>query len=334
MNYRTGGPRSFNTVKRSNREERLKRRRQCDQTLVSMFVVFLLLVLSAFILLVCNVAVGIHNRNQTAVQGEESLPEAPNSPVSYVESDRAYHYKDGELVVVNKDYSYLTNGELLVPNDLVELEADQSATYLVSNHKTQYLREFVIDPLKSFLKDFYDQTNVRLTIKDTYRDKDQQKLQGSSGVGFSEHHTGLVFSFDAVNQSELAKLTSMCHQYGFIQRYPTSESAATYVNDYEECFRYVGVAHATYIYNDNKSKSDGEKLCWEEYVEKLQKDHSYEKEHLTVDTNGDNVADYEIYYVKINDESGSAKIPVPVGMSYTVSGDNIGGVIVTVTLNS
>ena len=334
MNYRTGGPRSFNTVKRSNREERLKRRRQCDRTLVSIFVVFLLLVLSAFILLVCNVAVGIHDRNQTTEQSGETQPDAPNLPASYVESDRAYHYQDGELVVVNRDYSYMINGELIVPNDLAKLQTDPDGAYLVSNHKTQYLREFVIDPLKSFLKDFYDQTNVRLTIKDTYRDKDQQKLQGSSGVGYSEHHTGLVFAFDAVNQSELAKLTSMCHQYGFIQRYPTSESAETYVNDYEECFRYVGVAHATYIYNYNKSESDGEKLCWEEYVRELKEDHSFEKEHLTVDTNGDNVADYEIYYVKINDESGSAKIPVPVGMSYTVSGDNIGGVIVTVALNS
>ena len=334
MNYRTGGPRSFNTVKRSNREERLKRRRQCDQTLVSMFVVFLLLVLSAFILLVCNVAVGIHNRNQTAVQGEESLPEAPNSPVSYVESDKAYYYRDGELVVVNKDYSYLTNGELLVPNDLVELEADQNALYLVNDRHAQYLRSLVVEKLDAFMAKFYEQTHVRLTIKDTYRDKDQQKLQGNSGVGYSEHHTGLVFSFDEVNQGELAKLTSICHEYGFIQRYPTYDGSVTYVNNYEECFRYVGVAHATYIYNYNKGKLDTEKLCWEEYVEKLRTAHSYDKDHLTVDTNGDNVADYEIYYVSINDVSGSAKIPVPVGMSYTVSGDNIGGVIVTVTLNS
>ena len=334
MNYRTGGPRSFNTVKRSNREERLKRRRQCDRTLVSIIVVFLLLVLSAFILLVCNVAVGIHDRNNPTEQGGETLPDSPNLPSAYVESDRAYHYQDGELVVVNKQHAYMMNGELIAVNDLVELHADSNAAYLVSNHKTQYLREFVVEPLKLFLKDFYGQTNIRLTVKDTYRDKDQQKLQGSSGVGFSEHHTGLVFSFEEVNQSELAKLTSICHEYGFIQRYPTYEGGKTGINNYEECFRYVGVAHATYIYNYNKGKSDVEKLCWEEYVEKLQNDHSFEKEHLTVDTNGDNVADYEIYYVKINDESRSAKIPVPVGMSYTVSGDNIGGVIVTVTLNS
>jgi hypothetical protein len=53
-----------------------------------------------------------------------------------------------------------------------------------------------------------------------------------------------------------------------------------------------------------------------------------------VDVNGDNVADYEIYYVPKNETGDSVKIPVPVGMDYTASGDNIGGVIVTVTLNS
>ena len=243
-------------------------------------------------------------------------------------------YWDMDIYLKCSEKIGMMNGELIAVNDLVELHADSNAAYLVSNHKTQYLREFVVEPLKLFLKDFYGQTNIRLTVKDTYRDKDQQKLQGSSGVGFSEHHTGLLFSFGAVNQSELAKLTSICHEYGFIQRYPTYEGGKTGINNYEECFRYVGVAHATYIYNYNKGKSDVEKLCWEEYVEKLQNDHSFEKEHLTVDTNGDNVADYEIYYVKINDESRSAKIPVPVGMSYTVSGDNIVGVIVTVTLNS
>ena len=333
MNYRTGGPRSFNTVKRSNREERLKRRRQCDKTLVSIFVVFFLLVLSAFILLVCNVAVDIHNRNHPT-QEEPDSPNAPNLPTAYVESDKAYHYREGELVVVNKDYSYLTQGDLIVPDDLMDLQADNGSPYLVSNHKVQSLRMIVFEPLKAFLSEFYDQTHVRLTVYDTYRDKDQQLLQGSSGVGYSEHHTGLVFSFEAVNQSELAKLTSMCYRYGFIQRYPMHESGVTYVNNYEECFRYVGVAHATYIYNYNKNKPDAERLCWEDYVAKLKNDHTYEKGHLTVDTNGDNVADYEIYYVPISDASGAAKIPVPVGMSYTVSGDNIGGVIVTVTLNS
>ena len=187
------------------------------------------------------------------------------------------------------------------------------------------------------MNEFYRQTGETLTVKDTYRDKDQQAALGAQAmpVGHSEYHTGLVLEFDTLSVAETAKLTSICHQYGFIQRYPANNGDKTGVTySYPECFRYVGVAHATYIYNYNKGKSDAEKLCWEEYVEKLRTAHSYDKDHLTVDTNGDNVADYEIYYVSINDVSGSAKIPVPVGMSYTVSGDNIGGVIVTVTLNS
>ena len=332
MNYRTGGPRSFNTVKRSNRAERRRRLRQCDQTLVSIFVILLLLIVSAFILLVCDVAVEFQNRNQATEEGV-LIPDAPNLPASYIESSEMYHYRMGELVVVNGNHSYLMNGELIVPTDLKELKS--STTYKVSDQKKQYLSLFVVEKLDALLTAFYQQTGgVQLTVYDTYRDKDQQKQQGSLGEGYSEHHTGLAVRFKDPNPSELAVLNGICYQYGFIQRYPTSESTETYVNDYEECFRYVGVAHATYIYNYNKSESDGEKLCWEEYVRELKEDHSFEKEHLTVDTNGDNVADYEIYYVKINDESGSAKIPVPVGMSYTVSGDNIGGVIVTVALNS
>ena len=39
---------------------------------------------------------------------------------------------------------------------------------------------------------------------------------------------------------------------------------------------------------------------------------------------------YEIYYVKAADGE-TTEVPVPVDCDYTVSGDNIGGFIVTIT---
>ena len=340
MNHRSSGPRSFNTVKRSNREERLKRRRQCDQTLASIAVVFFLLILSAFILLVCNVAVGIHNRNQ-ATEGEGALPDAPNLPeVTY--DDSTQDYRKGELVVVNGNHAYTfaeNDADKLVELSVYRQLVDGKNPYQISTHKSQRLQEIAAEKLSQLLTAYYQQTGNVLWVYDTYRTADDQsRIEATSGVpaGKSEHHTGLVFSLSEVSSTIKMKLDDhealfrMCHQYGFIQRYPSGKGDRTGVNNYEECLRYVGVAHATYIYNNG--------LCLEEYVEMLRKNHVSENgtdgKHLLIDTDNDGTANYAVYYVPKNETGNLATVKVPKGMPYTVSGDNIGGVIVTITLNS
>ena len=154
-------------------------------------------------------------------------------------------------------------------------------------------------------------------------------------AGYSEHHTGLLVSLSESHSSynlrleDHSLLFEMCHEYGFIQRYPAGKSTLTGVSNYGECLRYVGVAHATYIYQNG--------LCLEEYVELIRKNHvsatGTDGKHLLIDTDQDGTANYAVYYVPKNDSSDLTSIPVPNGIESTVSGDNIGGFIVTVTLN-
>ena len=124
-------------------------------------------------------------------------------------------------------------------------------------------------------------------------------------------------------------LLEMGVRYGFVQRYPASKTGLTGISGYEECLRYVGVAHAAYMTKNN--------LCLEEYVELIRKNHvsaeGTDGKHLLVDTDGDGTANYAVYYVPKNESSDLTTIPVPVGVPYAVSGDNVGGFIVTVTLN-
>ena len=165
---------------------------------------------------------------------------------------------------------------------------------------------------------------------------EQTKISSSVAAGYSEHHTGLVFSLSLsknslnMEMSEYADFLEMCHLYGFIQRYPDGKSKLTGVSNYGECLRYVGVAHATYMAENG--------LCLEEYVDLLRKNHTSTKgtdgKHLAVDTNRDGTADYAVYYVPKNGSADLTTVYIPSGMSYTVSGDNMGGFIVTVTLNS
>ena len=107
------------------------------------------------------------------------------------------------------------------------------------------------------------------------------------------------------------------HKYGFIIRYPgdcknhTGEDSSKRVH-----FRYVGVEHATYIYDNN--------ICLDEYLELLREDHGFNNP-LTF-TAGDK--EYQVYYVKYS--GNPTQIPVLKDSNYSISGDNMNGFIVTV----
>lgn len=107
-------------------------------------------------------------------------------------------------------------------------------------------------------------------------------------------------------------------KYGFVVRYPEDKGDLTGVTEtYTKYFRYVGVAHATYM------KQTG--LCLEEYVEKLRTAEYTNKKPLVV-TGADGKV-YNVWCVTVN---GSTVIDVPANYSYTISGTNDGTVVVTV----
>ena len=70
-------------------------------------------------------------------------------------------------------------------------------------------------------------------------------------------------------------------------------------------------------------------LCLEEYVQLLKTSYSG-GEHLAI--TGTDGNQYEVYYVPASDTELTS-IKVPKDHSYTVSGDNAGGFIVTVNLS-
>ncbi len=94
------------------------------------------------------------------------------------------------------------------------------------------------------------------------------------------------------------------HEYGFVQ--------VSKAEGEEDIFRYVGVPHATYMKANN--------LTLFRYLEKLH-ETSYKKS-LKITAGGE---DYRVYYVAADDD-----VYVPDHGNYDLSGDNMGGYIVTV----
>lgn len=105
-------------------------------------------------------------------------------------------------------------------------------------------------------------------------------------------------------------------RYGFIERYPVDKPTMTGVAEYIGYFRYVGVAHATYMKAND--------LCLEEYLEFLTRYTS--KDRLTI--TGADGKTYEVYYCEVS--GSSATISCPTNYAYTLSGTNKGGVVVTI----
>jgi D-alanyl-D-alanine carboxypeptidase len=126
-----------------------------------------------------------------------------------------------------------------------------------------------------------------------------------------------------MRDNEYEWLEANCAKYGFVFRYDSSKSSSTGVSDEPNHLRYVGVAHATYMTEHN--------LCLEEYLELLRNSHSYEQSPLEIVAGDKN---YLVYYVAATTADGasftSISVPPATEGTYTISGDNMNGFIVTV----
>ncbi len=111
--------------------------------------------------------------------------------------------------------------------------------------------------------------------------------------------------------------------YGFILRYPEGKESFfddTITSNTTATFRYVGIPAATYITDNN--------LCLEEYLESVK---SYTIDNMLKVTNG--TTTYGMYYAAAN-PNGTTEISVPANEdTYEISGNNMDGFVVTVTLD-
>lgn len=239
-------------------------------------------------------------------------------------------YSKGTLLVVNtqtKIQVYPTDDQL------VKIYGENKSSSYKVNLASFRLKREALTALNAMMDVYFlETTDDSTTVTSAYRTEAEQAALTSSSVqaGYSEHHLALSVRLRRNKNSAVSNLPSdhwiyqNGHKYGFIQRYPEGKEALTLDDqDYFDCFRYVGIPHATYIYENG--------LCLEEYVTLL-KGYTYDGTHLTVTAGG---VSYEVYYVpatNLTDENGVTQLPVPESAEYSYSGNNTDGFIVTVTL--
>ena len=255
--------------------------------------------------------------------------------------------KCGELILVNKKHPFDFDAraalfETELPESIYQKKTD---SYYVKNINIS-LNKSAIEALNKLLDDFAAETGHKdIIIVDAFRSYETQQVvldakiaqygeeQGrliATEPGASEHHSGYAIDLSLyINSQQLDYdgtgdyewITQNCAKYGFVIRYPEGKTSITEI-DYEPWhLRYVGIAHAKYMTENN--------LCLEEYIEKLAL-YPIDSERLKIsDYDGNN---YEVYSVGV--PSDGAEVKVPKNKPYTLSGDNAGHIIVTVSENT
>lgn len=247
----------------------------------------------------------------------------------------------GPLILVNNEHMC----EFLENDRLVSVYDEKGEGYLVSD-TTVRVQKSIMAPLNEMMRDFQRLTGYQeVMVASGYRSKEHQAriFQNSAmqeGLtraetwiarpGGSEHHTGYVVDFNLYTNQGLSLdydgtgecrwINTNCQEYGFVVRYPMDKTSVTGI-DYEPWhFRYVGKPHAIFMTEQN--------LCLEEYIDAL-RSYPFDGGHLQVQ-DGDGVT-YEIYYVPAA-EQGETGVPVPLDRDYEISGNNVDGFVITVTL--
>jgi D-alanyl-D-alanine carboxypeptidase len=188
------------------------------------------------------------------------------------------------------------------------------------------LHETALSAVDELFKEAREANTGTYYVGSGFRDFNEQKqlydeTQDKSYVqppNHSEHHTGLaadiyalgVDTYEMSASREGKWLAGNAWRYGLILRYAEDKSEITRIAYEPWHFRYVGIPHAFYCHQNN--------MCLEEYIQFLKDNGGYNTEFEGMS--------YTILYEK--PENGL--INIPDGNDHIISGDNIGGYIVTI----
>ncbi len=238
----------------------------------------------------------------------------------------------GELILVNNWNFYHFPDQA----ELTNIYENKSDSYIVARTDT-VIAPAAMEALNALLDAFRQQGGSKsVNVVAGYRTEEFQQHLFDQSVernglehaqkyvaqpGGSEHHTGYAVDFSILNRDgssaeydgsgEYAWINENCHNYGYIVRYETGKEELTGIWDEPWHFRYLGIPHAT------KAAELG--LCMEEYMDWL-KGYTFGGEHLTISCAA---GEYEVWYTQ------GTQVYLPESGEYTVSGNNVDGIIVT-----
>lgn len=303
-------------------------------------VVFVIYVAATVMLLAFSKDLGVRIKEDQEATVAVNVLENPVYPDDYetVKLSQSEVNK-GFLLLINNEYACGQDGI-----DLANVSENYNKTYQVTDYSVE-ANKTTIEHMNLMFADFKKAVGENdLMISCAYRSmalqaqlyneeiEEKGEEEGSKWVakpGHSEHQSGYAFDLTLRDKNGIITefdgegryswIKENCEKYGFIIRYPSDKTELTGIYHEPWHIRYVGLAHACYIKENN--------LSLEEYISRL-KGYSVQKplEYQDCEMNR-----WCIYYVAA--QGDNTDIPVPKDRQYEISGNNVDGFIVSIKMN-
>lgn len=304
---------------------REKQRRQYEQQkrekLIFALFVVIILVMILFAILIFKKIVG----DMPGGPQDTTDPATTTGPadVSSIGDKTASTFRT-EMVAKDRLYQgsliYVKKGEkTAVAPTLTNLQEIADRTYAMSGNG-DYLEAAAATAFADMAAKQYAATGKKLTVQNCCAPSDTGEFSTGLLLDISlsiDGSTYLISDYDDV----FAWLSNHATDFGFAMMTPEETGRRHYG------FRYVGIPHAYYMEENNLTLSAYLDLLRSSHDLSDAADSSTAASALRIETGG---ISYQIYYVKC-DGGDMTEIPIlSSAISYTVSGDNMGGFIVTV----
>lgn len=223
---------------------------------------------------------------------------------------------NGDLVLVNRDIALQNE-----PGNLAPIPADIAKNVIVNSE--YFLEEQAIVPLKQLFEAAAEDGIEHFIINSAYRSgKLQKQLFDQIGAdyalpaGYSEHQTGLSIDIGSTvgkmeNVAEGKWMEELAAEFGYILRYPKHKVDITGIEYEPWHFRYIGLPHSMVMKQHD--------FVFEEYIAYLKEKQFYKMK-----------LDDTTYFVHYTDNRTS--VNTLESNNVKVSGDNVGGYIITSVL--
>ena len=268
-----------------------------------------LLAVAVIILTASSIVTAVKNKNQ--VDSEEPIdPNAP--PANYVVGSFAEGQASiGTLLLIDAEHPYVGGETFISVPQLGRPQTDTgSAAYsVVFDHCNGNISQVTLDAFNRLVAAFYAETKDDCLYL--------SKAANGTFVTLEYVDVDLKQRFSIYN-AQTGKavepynwIYEHAHEYGFVQASATAGE--------ENVFRYVGEVHASYMFSKNKTVAD--------YIELLKDRTAHKPLQINYKDAEGNTLKYHVYYVAADAQN----VFVPQNPdAYVVSGDNLGGYIVTV----
>lgn len=280
---------------------------------------FLCIMLLPLMIVACT-APFTQQKNEEDIHEDERHGETFNSTKKITISENEIYH--GYLLLVNKEYS--VRSESVMSNIVRLVEHPELVNGYGLQDSSIRLPKDIARKFSTMIDAAARDGLTHFIINSGFRGKEEQnKLYHEMGAslalpaGYSEHNLGLSLDVGSTQMKmdrapEGKWLQKNAWKYGFILRYPKDKKAITGI-DYEPWhIRYVGWPHSALMHEEN--------MTLEEYL-------AYLKDQKSLST----VIEGKKYHISYYPIKKPIKIQVPASQVYEISGNNMDGVIVTMT---